>query len=126
MTSNLGAIFLKWFYWDAPRNILALVRDFLAWVWQMFSIGFFLPRIFSPWHKDVTGYGRGFDLAVWTQAFVFNAISRVVGAVLRIFFIVIGLALELLVLAAGLALFAFWLALPVVIVYLVITGVRLL
>jgi hypothetical protein len=122
MPSNLGAIFIKWFYWDAPRSILSLIRHFLAWVWQMFSIGYFFPRIFSPWHRDITGYGHGFDLSVWTQAFMSNAISRLVGAFLRVFFIVSGLILELVILAGGAVVFALWLAMPAIIIYLFITG----
>ena len=123
MQPSVGVIFLKWFYWDAPRQILQMARDYLSWAWQMFSIGFFLPRIFSPWHRDVTGYGRGFDLARWTQAAVSNAVSRLAGAVLRIFFIVTGLIIEALILAVSAAAFFAWLLLPIIALYLFLSGV---
>ncbi len=90
----------------------------MIWCWRFFSIGFFLPRIFSPWHKDITSYGRGFDLVIWFHAAAWNLISRFVGAILRLFFIIIGLGLEVVVIASTVVCFAAWFGLLGLIIYL--------
>ncbi len=68
-------------------------------------IPWLLKTLFSPWKKDVTRYGQGFDLKRFLETLAFNLISRVLGAVVRAMTILFSLALEILVFMAGLAFF---------------------
>lgn len=115
--------FLGWFFVKAPRQIVVVGMNFLLWGWHFFSIGYFLPRIFSPWHRDITGYGRGFDFKRFLQVFAWNLISRVIGAILRIAVMVFGLLIELCIALAAAIIFIFWFILPLFSFALIIFGI---
>lgn len=116
--------FLRWFYIDEPRRILQTGRNFLIFGWHFFSIGYFLPRLFSPWHRDLSGYGRGLDLKRILHVLGWNLISRLIGAILRIAVIILGIAFETAVAAATLAWFIFWFVLPLASAAFLILGFR--
>lgn len=113
---------MKWFFFIAPRNILLAGRNFLLFGWHYFSIGYFVPRLFAPWHRDVSGYGRGFDLKRFLHIFGWNLISRVIGAILRIFVIALGVVFESAVIGATVLCFFAWYLLPVISAALIILG----
>ncbi len=119
MTNSITIQFISWFLFYHPVKILEEGRLFIIWCWRFFSIGFFATRLFTPWHKDITSYGRGFDLKVWFKAATWNLISRFIGAVLRIVFIAVGLVLEVVIIIVTMVMFMAWLALPAAVVYLV-------
>jgi hypothetical protein len=123
MTNSLPIQFVTWYLAKFPAEIAAQARNFMIWCWHYFSIGFFLPRLFSPWHKDISSYGRGFDLARWFHTASWNAVSRVIGAMLRIFFIVSGFAMEVAIAGIFVFLTLLWYALPVLVFYLVFSNV---
>ena len=115
-------LFINWFFIKAPAEILVIGENFLAWGWNFFSIGYLLPRLFSPWHKDLTSYGRGFDLERFLQIFGWNFISRFIGAVMRLAVIIIGLATEIGLFFWLIVLLLFWYVLPLVVVFLFFHG----
>ena len=117
------AIFLTWFFVKAPGNILNTGRDFLVWGWRFFSIGYFLPRLFAPWHRDITGYGRGFDLQRWIKVWSWNLISRLIGAVMRLIVMGIGLMAEIFLILATIFVFVFWLVIPFLIPAFFVIGI---
>lgn len=123
MSQSAVVMFIKWFFVIAPVRILELGRNFLAWAWHFFSIGYFLPRIFSPWHKDITGYGRGFDLSRFLHVWGWNLISRIIGAVLRLVVMVFGLWVFGLIVILAAAIFVLWFVLPFGIAGLFLIGV---
>lgn len=99
-------------------RILENGKNFMIWCWHFFSIGFFIPRILSPWHKDITSYGRGFDFAVFFHTLAWNFISRCFGAIFRTFFIVVGLLLEVLIFSTTAVCFVGWYAGIAIVIYL--------
>ena len=105
-----------------PANIFKLGVNLTAWAWQFFSIGFLLPRLFSPWHKDISNYGRGFVFSKFIEVFAWNLISRFIGAIIRILVIVAGLAMEVVVVAGTAMVFVCWYGLPLIILYLLFSG----
>lgn len=115
-------IFLHWFFWRAPSQILRAGRNFLLFGWHFFSIGYFPPRLLAPWHRDLTPYGRGFDLKRFFRIFVWNFISRLIGAILRLCVIVLGFIFEGLVATATLVIFVSWYASPAFSVLLIVVG----
>lgn len=122
MTNNILIEFTRWFFWLAPRNILHVGHSFQLWGWQYFSIGYLLPRLFSPWHKDITSYGRGFDLKRFLHSAGWNLMSRVIGAVMRLFVIAAGLLVEAFVASLTSLVFIVWFVLPAVVLLLVGMG----
>ena len=123
MRKNPTIIFIHWFYVLAPVDIIQLGRNFLLWAWHFFSIGYLFPRLFAPWHKDISGYGRGFDLKRFFHVFGWNLISRVIGAILRAVVMIFGLCIEAIILFCILVTFLLWIFMPLVIVALLLFGI---
>lgn len=123
MYNSIFLSFFHWFFAVAPADILRLARNFLQWNWHFFSIGYFVPRLFAPWHRDLTPYGRGFDLKRFLHIFGWNLISRVIGAVLRIAIMIFGLATELLLVIVIVIVFLVWFFLPAAGLFLIGLGI---
>ena len=123
MSHSIVILFLQWFFTKAPRQIIELGKNFSAWAWQYFSIGYFLPRLLSPWHRDLTSYGRGFDLKRFLHVWGWNLISRVIGAVLRLFVMAAGLLTQGLIFCLTLLVFIGWFLLPAAVPILLVLGI---
>ncbi len=101
--------YFYWHYLAAPKKILQIWGNFLK-----FAVFYFIPvpqllkTLISPWKKDVTFYGRGFDIKRFFETLIFNVISRVLGALVRSATILLALLFEFFVLAAGLVFLFFW------------------
>ena len=67
-----------------------------------------------------------FDFWKNIESFVFNVMSRAIGAVLRIALIVIGVILELVILTAGMAALFVWVIMPALLVGGFLFGFKLL
>lgn len=115
-----------WHYYDAPRKILITWRDFLKFGLNYFSIPLLVKTLFSHWKRYSWSYGRGFD--VWRYIFIFfsNSFSRVMGAIMRIFLIVVGVFVETIIFLAGPLIFFGWLFLPAFLLSALIYGLRLI
>ena len=114
--------FFKWYFALAPVRILVAGRNFLIFGWHFFSIGYFLPRLLQPWHRDVTGYGRGFDLKRIFHVLGWNLISRVIGACLRLAVMFLGFVFEAAAAALTPILFLGWYLLPLISIGFIILG----
>lgn len=79
---------------------------------RYFSIPLLLKTFFSYWRRFRGSYGRGFDLKVYFEAFSFNMISRLIGAVMRTALIGMGLLVEAIIFFAGLIILIGWMVLP--------------
>ncbi len=123
MNQNLFLIFVSWFFFKAPMEILRIGQNFLLWGWQYFSIGYFVPRLFSPWHRDITSYGRGFDLTRFLHVWGWNLISRFIGAVLRLFVMAVGLLVEGTIFGFSVVVFILWFLLPAAVPVLLVLGI---
>lgn len=104
--------FLFWYYFIAPKNILEIWGNYLVSNIHYFSLPLLLRTLASPWHRDLEGYGRGFDFDTFIRVFGGNLVSRGVGLIVRSATIITCLAFEIVVFAAGLGFLAFWLLAP--------------
>src|SRR3989339_538919 len=118
--------YLVWHYGKGTLGYFRVWGNFLEFVWFYFLTGRLLRTFFSPWKKDLSGYGRGFAFKRWLEAFVFNLASRLIGALVRLFFISLALSLEIILLVGGSALFLFWLSFVVSVPLLTLGGIYLL
>jgi len=118
--------FLKWqlFY----SNILFLKTwfEFLKFGLNAFSIPLLLKTLFSPWHRYMTSYPEGIDPIGALNSLFGNIMSRFIGMILRIIFILLGLFFEALIFLVGLFLFCVWLIMPILIFYLLFLGLTFL
>ncbi|MBU6415043.1 hypothetical protein KGQ34_02280 [Patescibacteria group bacterium] len=115
MFSSLFVQFLAWHYGDGlkdtVRNGINAVIGFLNY----FSVLELSRTLFSPWHRIVESYGRGFDPGEFFFTLAGNLISRVIGAGVRAVVIVVGLLVSFTALVSGLCFIIIWFVMPLLI-----------
>ncbi len=116
LTNNIISAYLEWQFFDVPISILKGWRNFLKFNLNYFSVQTLLKTLFSHWHRYSYSYGKKFDPGRYFEAFTFNMMSRIIGAILRLFFIFIGLLIEIFIIFAGLILFLGWIILPLLLI----------
>jgi hypothetical protein len=117
---------LVWQFFDAPKEILKGWRNFLLFNLNYFSIPILLRTFISPWRRYSYSYGKIFEIWNNIQVFVFNIMSRVIGAVLRSVFIIIGILVEILIIIVGAIMFIGWILLPILLLAGFLFGLRLI
>jgi len=123
------SIFLQgliWQFFDMPKAILKSWKNFLLFNLNYFSVPILLKTFFSHWRKYHYPYGRIFEAWENIGTFIFNMMSRIIGAILRTVFIVLGLAIEILIILIGIIIFLGWLVLPFFLIFGLILGIRLI
>ena len=125
-SSNILVKYLIWHFFDVPKAILKAWRNFLQFNLNYFSIFFLLKTLFSPWRRHQWSSGRGFDMKIWLETRLSNLISRLIGAAVRIFLILIGTLVEILMFFGGIALLVCWLALPILLLSGLGLGLKML
>lgn len=118
--------FWAWYYTSAVKGLIKAWKNFIIFVREYYSIPLLLRTLFHPWRRDITKYGRGFSIKNFLETLSFNLISRSIGFMVRSVIIVIGLFCSLGVIVLGFIALIIWLALPVILLFLIITGLLLL
>ena len=116
MGQNIFFQYLIWQFWESPKNVLIGWGNFLRFGLNYFSLPLLLKTLFSPWRRYRWSYGQGVDIKRYAEVFFSNLISRILGAVLRIFLIIFGILFEIFIFFAGLIVFLTWLALPLLLI----------
>jgi hypothetical protein len=116
LRNNIISAFFQWQFFDMPKNILKGWRNFLKFNLNYFSVQTLLKTLFSHWHRYSYSYGKKFDPGRYFEAFIFNMMSRIIGAILRLFFIFIGLLIEIFIFLVGGIIFLGWLILPLLLI----------
>ncbi len=104
----------RWHYSYALLNILRLMREFVRFFLNLFSVGLFLRSLFKPIFNvpvnDVDASYEGDMVAI----FISGILMRLLGALVRIIFIIFGLACSFISIIFFSIVFLLWLILPVV------------
>lgn len=111
---------------DTPKGILRAWGNCLKFNLNYWSVPLLLKTLFSHWRRYRYSYGRGFDFKRYFEAFTFNMISRVLGALMRVVLITLGLFTEILVFLAGAVVFLIWLILPLLLIMGFFYGFKIL
>jgi len=122
-------IFFQWLSWqflEVPKNILAGWKNFLKFGINYFSVPLLLKTLFSHWRRYRWAYPKGFDIGKYLETFFSNLISRILGAILRFFLIIIGILVEIFIIFAGIIIFFGWLVLPILLIVSLIRGFQIL
>lgn len=114
--------FFSWWYGPGWTNEIARVRNQLASVADTFSIELLMMTLFSPFRQISAGRVDG-PLGVIMRAWLDRLISRMIGAMVRSFMIVLGGVTLLLMSAVGAARIAFWPLLPFMPLLLIVFAV---
>jgi hypothetical protein len=117
--------FFAWYFIDSGLYLLKVWKAFLLFNLNYFSIPILLKTLFSHWHRYYSPYTSVFDLWKNLESFVFNMMSRIIGAILRIVLIVIGVVLEIAIIIIGILVLACWLVLPAFLIAGFLIGFKL-
>ncbi len=126
MRKNILMQYIQWHFLKMPKEILRIWKNYFRFYSYFFSIPLLLKTYFAPWRKYSWSYGRGLNLKRYAEAFVSNSFSRIIGALMRTFLILIGLIFELFVLMIGGIVFLIWIFAPIVIIVCVLVGIKFL
>src|SRR4030042_4222254 len=123
---NIIWLWIDWYFFEMPKEILKGWKNFLYFNLNYFSIPLLLKTLFSHWKRYYWTRSRGFSFGEYFNVLVSNLMSRFLGALVRIFLIIIGLILELLIFICGLIVFLGWLLLPVLLILGLLFGILLM
>jgi len=126
LRKNIFFLWLEWQFFEMPLNILKAWMNFLKFNLNYFSIPALIKTFFSPWRRYKMSYGKKIDPGRYFEAFTFNLMSRTIGAILRLFFILAGFLIEIIILLAGIVIFFSWLILPFLLIAGAIFGIRII
>ena len=117
---------LAWHFYDVPKSILKAWKTFLYFSLNYFSVPVLIKTFLSPWRKYSDPYGHITEVWKNLEVFIFNMASRIIGAILRSVFILLGLISLVLVLLLGLLILAIWIILPILLIFGFLVGLNLL
>ena len=118
---------LEWYFYDKPKMLLRAWFNYLRFYLKFFSILLLLKTLFSPWRKyEWVRRTRGFNPKEALEIHFSNLISRILGAVVRLFMIFIGLLVEFFVFFIGIGVLVGWFFLPAIMIVVFINAVELL
>jgi hypothetical protein len=118
--------YIRWHYSQALLDLIGIVRNFIWFFFEFFSIPLLLATLFSPFHRLGERYVNKLDIGKIAEAFIINTLMRFVGFGLRIFLIVTGVFFILLTFILGLFFFIAWVLAPLLLVFLLLYGIKLL
>lgn len=118
VSQNIIIQYIVWQFFDVPREILRAWRNFLKFNLNYFSTILLFKTLFYPWRRYSWSRGRGFNVSEYLEVFFSNLISRIIGAIMRSFLIIIGIFTEILIIFVGLFIFLSWFILPVILIWL--------
>lgn len=115
--------YLSWHYTRALRDGLTHVRTFFRFFWNLFSIAELFKTLFAPFERLGQAKPKQFNPEQYFEALATTLVMRVVGMVVRSFFIVLGIAVLVAWLLCALCFFVVWLLLPLMVLALIVGGV---
>lgn len=117
----------KFFLWYAIsiKKVSQIVWLLVLKNLDYFSVPNLLKTLFSPWKRDIIS-GQGLSLNDRFRVWIFNLLSRLIGAVIRIFTIIFGLFLTLFLLIFGFLVIIMWALFLFIILIIFIYGVILI
>ena len=115
MVVTLFVRYTVWHYAQAPKLLLGVWMNLLWYLGHIFSVESLLKSLFSPWKRIVAERTKAWDFEDIASAALVNFVSRIIGALMRIFLVVVGRLAQLLLLIFGLIFYLSWFILPVLI-----------
>ena len=116
--------FVQWWYGRGFKEYLAKFVDRLKDATDFFSIRLLVSNFFAPFRQIATEKRNNLPLNERLHAWLDLLISRLVGATIRFFLLIIGTIFLIMRAAVGLAIMILWPLAPLVLVYSVMLYIR--
>jgi hypothetical protein len=117
--------YLVWHYSQAFRDVSSFWMNIAWFVTHFFSMPLLLRTLFSPWKRVRTEHTK-YGLEDLAETILFNIMSRVVGAFIRVVLLVVGFVTLVLVFAGYISFLILWVFLPVVVLFSTVVGITLI
>lgn len=118
--------YIKWHYTQALFDLVNILKNFIWFFFEFFSIKLFFKTLFSPFHRLGQTYKGGINIENYFETFIVNALMRIVGFFLRLTLIIIGFTAIIFTILFG-AFFVFvWLLSPFLLVFLILYGIKMI
>ena len=116
----LFAEFFTWWYSRGFIELFMRLRRSIVGIWSKLSVTILLKTLFEPWRRIVSESGG--SIRDKSRALVDNAVSRMVGFVIRISVIIAALVVIILICLVGALLLVLWPAAPLLVPLTLILG----
>lgn len=113
---NIFVEWLLWQFYQMPKFLFKVWNNYFMFATNYFSLPLLFKTFFSPWRRYKWSYPKGFDVVEFFNTLISNAVSRILGAMMRIVLIIIGICFQIFVAVAGLIIFLAWLLIPFIII----------
>lgn len=123
--ANLNQMFFSWWYVEAYSKILAFLKYFYSYLADLFSVRACLRTLFYPWKRDQLSY-EGLGLADRFRTLLLNLISRLVGAVIKLFTLATFFLVIVIWTGFVIAVIFFWFAYPLCLVAIAAYGIKIM
>ncbi len=114
-----------WHYTVGFRKLTAIWLNVIWFIFHFFSISLLFRTLLSPW-KRMSDDARLTSIRAFFEALLFNFLSRIFGALVRLCIIVAGLGTLMFSLLGYVVIACVWLMLPLILVYLFHYGLAFL
>ncbi len=105
--------FIEWHYSYAVNFYLLRFKNAIKTINHQLSLGLLIPSLFAPWKRlIIVNTKKGFHPFADFENMSFNVVSRMMGAIVRIFVLVFGVVAIFLLFIFGSIGFVLWLLLP--------------
>lgn len=118
--------YFLWHYTHAFREIFHVWTNLLWFIIHFFSIPQLAKAWFAPFKRITEARRPGLNFEDLAGYIIINLLSRVVGAILRTFLIVLGMACLLGTVALGFVTYLVWIFLPLGIATSLVLGISFL
>lgn len=117
-------LFFRWYYTQGTADLIRNIGNVVSGLARFFSFGRIFATLLSPWRRLHDSYAGGIEDRMATLTA--NVATRIFGAVVRLAVVLAGAFSLVLAVAASIAAFAFWVAAPALVPFLVALGLKAL
>lgn len=116
--AKLIGIFVKWYWIEMPYRIIRKTIQYIVVLSNIFSFAFLIKTFFAPWKNQLYAYpSKGFDLKHIFEVWTSNIISRIVGAFVRGFTILLGIIIVIGMGVLGAIGLIIWIFYPILFIF---------
>lgn len=114
--------YLGWHYSKGAVELFFALKNFVLFIPSFFSFATLLKTLISPYQRLQEHYHGGLNLSELFEVVTVNIIMRIVGLIIRTFFLLIGILSFIIVLTFCLVIYVAWFFVPFLIAFLFITS----
>lgn len=124
--TTLAQDYFRWHYSTALRQFFLIWSNLMWFVVYFFSLPQLVSSWLSPWKRITEKRTRAWNFEDMLGTFFINLMSRLVGAIIRTVFILLGFIALCVSVGMGILTYVFWVVAPAVIIALFGLGISLI